>query len=73
VTALIVVDVVAARLNIASPTPFGLTITMRELLFCPRPWVAWFESVAKSRPRAPRRRDSVRTLGLGRVAGPPLL
>ncbi len=28
----------------------GSTITMRELLFCPGPWMDWFESVAKSRP-----------------------
>jgi hypothetical protein len=26
------------------------TMTMRELLFCPPPCVAWLESVAKSRP-----------------------
>src|SRR5215469_4832934 len=26
------------------------TVTIRELLFCPPPWVDWLESVAKSRP-----------------------
>src|SRR5262244_862208 len=28
----------------------GFTVTIRELLFCPPPWVDWLESVAKSRP-----------------------
>src|SRR5215472_1567377 len=28
----------------------GFTVTIRELLFCPPPWVDWLESVANSLP-----------------------
>ena len=52
---------------------FGSTTTMRELLFCPPPWVAWFESVANSRPPWKPCSKAMSTAGPAGWNPPPLL
>src|SRR5436305_752237 len=51
----------------------GFTMTIRELLFCPLwAWVAWFESVAKSRPPSKPRTNAMSIAGPSGWKPPPM-